>query len=147
MPTWAKVLLALLGAFVLLTVAIGVGGYFYVSRHKDAWVAEAKKVAEEGRAFGEGKEGSQCVDEALRRLRDCNGIMCEARVRLFLSGCLPSAAPSPELCTNAPPRSEVMRSAMWAVNECGRRGMSGSHACTRLMGEVQKYCETKASQR
>jgi len=27
-PTWAKVLLALLGVFVLLIVAVGAGGYF-----------------------------------------------------------------------------------------------------------------------
>jgi len=146
-PTWAKVLLALLGAFVLFIVAVGAGGYFYVNRHKNEWIAEGKKVAEEGQAFGAGKEGSQCLDEALRRVRDCNGIMCEARVRLFLSSCLPSAAPSPPLCTNAPPRSEMMRTAMWAVNECGSRGMIGSQPCTRLMREVQKYCESKASQR
>jgi hypothetical protein len=147
MPRWAEILLVILAVFVLVTIAIGVGGYFFVSRHKDAWVAEAKKVAEEGKTFGAGKEGSQCLDEALRRLKDCNGIICEARVRLFLSSCLPSAGPSPELCTNAPPRSQIVRSATWAVNECGRRGMSASQPCTRLMQETLKYCDSEASKR
>lgn len=61
-------------------------------------------------------------------------------VKIFLGSCFSTAARSPELCTDIPPRSEIVRSARWAVDECARRGMTGSNPCSRLLGDIQKYC-------
>ena len=61
--------------------------------------------------------------------------------RSFVQACLTKAAPAPQICTNVPKRSEIIRSAKWAIDECGRRGLAGSQPCGRMMQEVQRYCE------
>jgi hypothetical protein len=143
MPTWAKVLLSIGCGVVLLTIAIGAGVYFYVNGHKDQWLAEGKKIQDEAQTFAAGKTTSDCVDESLRRLRDCSGIACEVRARVFLVGCLSAAGESPQLCDAVPPRSEIIRSVRWSLDECRRRGMPNSQPCSRLMQELQRDCDRK----
>jgi hypothetical protein len=143
MPTWAKVLLAIGCGAVLLLVVIGVGGYFFINSHKDEWIAGARKANDEGTAFAQGKNANDCIDESLARLRTSKGILGEARIRVFLKGCLEVAAPSPQMCEDVPPRSEIIKSATWALHECSQRGMSGSQPCSRVMQELQERCEKK----
>ncbi len=143
MPTWAKVLLGIGCGLGLLTLAIGVGGYFYVNQHKDGWLAAGKKLHDEGQTFAAGKTASDCVDESLRRVRECSGIPCEVRARMFFNGCFDAAAESPQLCEAVPPRGEILRTAQWSLDECARRGMPGNQPCTRTLQELQKYCDRK----
>ena len=143
MPKWAKVLLAIgCGAGILLILA-AIGGYYFISSHKDQWVAEAKKVDEEGRVFAAGKTANDCVDEALRRLQIHSGFMDEVRTRTFLRGCLEAAADSPGVCDGVPPHREIIRTATWSLRDCARRGMPQSQPCTRALQELQTYCEKK----
>jgi len=141
MPTWAKVLFGIGCALVLLLIAVGAGVYFFVNRHKDEWLAEGRKAREEARTFAAGRTGADCVEESIRRLRECSGLMCEVRARVFLDGCLDAAADSPRLCEGVPPRSEIMKTVRWSLDECSRRGMPGSQPCSRLVQEIQKYCD------
>jgi hypothetical protein len=143
MPAWAKVLLAFGCGLVLLIAAIGVGGYLYVNRHKDEWFAAGKKARDEGQTFAAGRNGSDCVDESLRRVRECSGIACEVRVRAFLDGCLDAAAESPQLCEAVPPRGEIVRTVRWSLDECARRGLPNSQPCSRVLQDLQKYCQRK----
>jgi hypothetical protein len=143
MPTWAKVLLGIGCGIGLLIIAGIAAGYFFINSHKDEWMAEGKKQQEEGRTYAAGKTANDCVDESLRRLRSGGGIMGEVRVRVFLRGCVDAAAESPQLCESAPPRTEFIRSARWTLDECARRGMPQSQPCSRVMQELQKYCDTK----
>ena len=143
MPTWAKVLLAIGCGAVLLLVLIGVGSYFYISSHKDAWIADARKAGDEGSVFGQGKFSNDCIDESLTRLRTSKGILGEARTRVFLRACLDVAAPSPQMCDGVPPRSEIIRTATWSLHECAQRGMAHSQPCTRVVQELQERCGKK----
>jgi len=143
MPAWAKVLLAIGCGAVLLLVVIGVAGYFFINSHKDQWIADARKANDEGSAFGQGKSSNDCIDESLARLRASKGILGEARIRVFLKGCLDVAPPSPQMCEGVPPRSEIIRSATWSLHECAQRGMAGSQPCTRVIAELQERCRKK----
>ena len=141
MPGWLKIVLIVIGVFVLILIGFGVFGYVYFNQHKDEWMKAGAAAKQEGEAFGVGKDGSQCVDEGLKRLSKCAGLPCEISARTFVQACMAKAAPAPQLCTNVPKRTEFIRSAKWAIDECGRRGMAGNQACGRLMQEVQRYCE------
>jgi hypothetical protein len=140
MPSWLKIVLAILAVLFALFLVVGFIGFRYLQAHKDEWVAQGKKAQQEGEAFAAGKEATQCVDEAVRQIAGCNGLPCEIRVRLFLGGCLGKATPSAQLCANVPHRSEVIRSAKWSLDECAQRGLPNNPPCTRLMQEVQRYC-------
>jgi hypothetical protein len=140
MPGWLKIVLAVVAVFILVMIGFGVTGYLYVKQHKDEWMKAGSAAKKEGEAFADGKEVAQCVDEAVSRVGKCDGLPCEIAVRLFLTGCTAKAAPSPQICTNMPPRSEMMRSVRWSMDECNRRGLPKSQPCARLLQEVQRYC-------
>jgi hypothetical protein len=140
MPGWLKIVLAVVGFFILILIGFGVTGYIYFNQHKDEWMKAANVAKQEGEAFGAGKEASQCVDEAITRVGKCQGLPCEVGNRLFLNSCLSKASPSPQLCSSVPRRSEILRSAKWALDECGRRGLPNNQPCGRLLQEVQIYC-------
>lgn len=141
MPAWLKIVLIVIGVFVVILIGLGVAGYLYFTQHKEEWMKAGAAAKQEGEAFAAGKDGSQCVDEGLKRLSACAGLSCEITARAFVQSCMTKAAPAPQLCAGVPKRSEIIRSAKWAIDECGRRGMSGSQPCGRLMQEVQRYCE------
>ena len=143
MPAWLKIVLIVIGVFVLIVIGFGVVGFVYFNQHKEEWMKAGAAAKKEGDAFAAGKDGAQCVDEGLRRLNTCSGLSCEITVRAFVQACMSKATPSPQLCTNVPKRSEIIRSAKWAIDECSRRGMQGNQPCGRLMQEVQRYCERR----
>jgi hypothetical protein len=143
MPAWLKIVLIVIGIFVLIIIGFGVVGFVYFNQHKDEWMKAGATAKREGEAFAAGKDGSQCVDEGVRRLGTCAGLSCEITVRAFVQACMAKAAPAPQLCTNVPRRSEIIRSAKWAIDECTRRGLAGNQPCGRLMQEVQHYCERR----
>ena len=141
MPAWLKIVLIVVGIFVLMIVGLGAAAYIYFNQHKEEWAKAGAAAKQEGEAFAAGKDGSQCVDEGLKRLSACAGLSCEITARAFVQSCMTKAAPSPQLCTSVPKRSEIIASAKWALDECRRRGMAGNQPCGRLMQEVQRYCD------
>jgi hypothetical protein len=143
MPAWLKIVLIVIGVFVLIIIGFGVVGFVYFNQHKEEWMKAGAAAKQEGEAFAAGKDGSQCVDEGVRRLGTCSGLSCEITARAFVQACMAKAAPAPQLCTSVPGRSEIIRSAKWAIDECTRRGLSGNQPCGRLMQEVQRYCERR----
>jgi hypothetical protein len=143
MPAWLKIVLIVIGVFVLIIIGFGVFGFVYFNQHREEWMKAGAAAKQEGEAFAAGKDGSQCVDEGVRRLGTCAGLSCEITARAFVQACMAKAASAPQLCTNVPRRSEIFRSAKWAIDECTRRGLAGNQPCGRLMQEVQRYCERR----
>jgi len=146
MPTWLKVILIIIFVFLALFIVGGFFTYRWVSANKGRLMAAGKEMQAEGANFGRGKDGAQCVDEALRRLHADAGLTGQIKVRIFTQGCLAAASPSPELCAGAPRRSEIMASANWAVQECKKRHVQEDQACSSIMQEVQQHCERMASE-
>ncbi|MDQ6800099.1 MAG: hypothetical protein M3041_04600 [Acidobacteriota bacterium] len=143
MPAWLKIVLIVIGVFVLIIIGFGIVGYVYFNQHKEEWIKAGAAAKQDGEAFAAGKDGAQCVDEGLKRLGACSGLSCEITVRAFVQSCMAKAAPAPQLCTNVPRRSEIISSAKWAIDECSHRGLAGSQPCGRLLQEVQRYCERR----
>ena len=135
MPTWAKVLLSLIAVVIVLVVASGFFAYRWMMKNKDHFLS----VQKEGTTFGTGKDYAQCTDTALARLG--GGMTSQIEARLFVEGCLKVAAPTPAICEGAPPKSEIMRSAQWSVEQCRKRGLMGQQGCTQIFQAVAQACQ------
>src|SRR2546423_13339334 len=87
MPGWLKIVLIVIGVFVLILIGFGVFGYVYFNQHKDEWMKAGAGGQQEGEALGVGKDGSHCGDEGLKRLSKRAGLPCEISARTFLQAC------------------------------------------------------------
>lgn len=140
MPTWLKVVLAVVGLGVAGLVALGVGGYLWLQKNKGALAETGKKAVDEGRAFGHGQAAPACIQQALRQNDTDPGFVREVAHGLFLRACLAAAAEGSLDCTKVPRRDQLMASATWAVAECAALGRTNDQACGRLMQRVQEHC-------
>lgn len=142
MSDLAKIALAV-GLFIAAFVGVlVVGGGQWLDNVREEAQAERPLLQAEARAFGDGASGAACVDEALLRTDECDGMMCRVKVQEFLSVCLSEADTEPGFCGDVPNSSQVMASARWAVEQCTDRG-SPERPCTRVFRTVQNYCESR----
>ena len=135
MPTWAKVLLTIVAIGIALFIAVGFVGYHWFMKNKDQLMA----ARNEGVTYGKGVDTGACVDEALKKLG--GGLTSQINAKLFVEGCFTTAKPSPALCSEVPPPSEIMRAAQWGVNECRKRGVTDQQGCSQVMQSVVQYCQ------
>lgn len=140
MPTWVKVVLIIfLVGFVVLVAGIIIAAR-WVRSQGASLQEEGKVLMAEAEEFGKGKDGEACLDESFRRLKACNGFICEAKVKVFLQGCLSSATVPPEFCQGVPKPTEIMATVRYQLAECEKRGMASNKPCTRLISGVQAHC-------
>ena len=140
MPTWLKVILIIVAVFIALIVGGGYIGYRWILSHQGEIRKQAAQVRADADEFARGKDANACIAEAFARVDRCDGIMCEARTKLFLSDCLEKTGVTPDICAAVPRRGQIIDSARWAVAECARRGRGEDQRCTRLIVELQEQC-------
>ena len=145
MPLWLRIILIIMLIGVLVVVAAGMIGYRWWTNNKEQLLQQAKNAQGEGEAFGSGKPVAVCIDEGLRQVQECGGLPCEIKVRLFLDGCMRSAANTREYCGTVPPRTEFLKRAQWSIDECGRRNLSTDQRCNRVMQGVGGVCDHESS--
>ena len=136
MPGWMRVLLIVVGVFVLVIVVLGIVGYRALKARVPELNAAVQKAHREGEAYGTGKAPADCIDEALRRAdRSFTG---QVRTRMFADACLKASTPPPGWCDQVP--SGVVATAKWAATECNKRNLAGDQACTGVYQVVGVYC-------
>jgi len=140
MPGWLKIILVIFGVFALVVVGLTVTGYYYFRAHGGELRKSAEKLRDDGRAFGNGKTVSACVDESLVRLKRAPGIIDQVRTQIFYTSCAETAAASPELCDGIPAEGEMIARGKWAVAQCTKRGMAQSQGCAQLFNVVAQQC-------
>ncbi|HYW72781.1 MAG TPA: hypothetical protein VE961_17280 [Pyrinomonadaceae bacterium] len=143
MPGWLKALLIVVIVVVVLALC-GVGfGVFYFVKNKDAWLAQAKEVAEEGKRFGNGTDNQGCVDEGLRRYKETPGIKGLLADSIFIRTCLESSRATPGFCDEVPKQTEFIKSAEWKLSQCRAAGLQSDSNCQNLFTPVQQFCEER----
>ena len=145
MPLWLRIIFIIMLIGVLVVVAAGVIGYRWWTNNKTHLMQQAKNAQGEGEAFGRGKEVNACIDEGLRQVQECGGLPCEIKVRLFLDGCMKSSANTHDYCASIPPRTEFLKHAKWALDECSRRNLATDQRCSRIMQGVGSICDRETS--
>lgn len=142
MPTWVKVVLAVVATGILgLAVLVG-GVYWWVTSNKDRLKDEGKAALEGGRTYGAAHAKGECVDEAVARVSQCGvaGFVCEATTKIWLKECLgKSTSGPPSWCAGAPEPDSIVAGATWSADECRRRNHP-TQACGRLMADALHAC-------
>jgi hypothetical protein len=140
MPTWVKVVLVVvLVGFAAMAVGLVVAARWL--RHRGQSLArETERISVEAEQFGKGKDGEACVTESLARLKNCDGFICEAKMKMFLVTCLNAANTTPETCKGVPNPNELVAGVRWQLAECSRRGFENDQRCTRLVQGLQVHC-------
>lgn len=138
MPKWMKIVL---GVLLLLMVLGGIAAAFAVRWARENFAAlrsEAAVIDADARRFAQGKDAEACVVEALRRADACDGVMCEAKARVFLSRCLVVTGVPPQLCAGIP--SGITARARWQAEACAARGRANDPRCMQILGAVADHC-------
>lgn len=146
-PFWVF-LLAIVGVLVFFG-ALAIGGIvWWVSENKERMAAERKQAVAEADAYAASHDQNECVEEGLRRLSACGVIAftCELRTGSFTATCLQKARKAEGFCQDVPPRGEIIKTSLWVISECQRRGkQADDQRCHRLMQAVPQAChEAKA---
>lgn len=134
------------GLSVLGCAVCAFSGYLWVDRNAESFRESGARIEGEAAAFAASHTQGECVDEGLARDGRCGdpmAIMCHAEARVFVSRCLATAAPTPELCDGVPPPTEIMAGAHWSVAECSRRGHAGDQQCGQLMRAIVEHCAAR----
>jgi hypothetical protein len=140
MPTWLKVVLALVLVCLLGVVAL-VGGLYYVGKkYGPQFVAGVEKGKEEGRDFGEQTDNQGCLDEGIARDRKAQGITDLMKSSVFLRACLDASRPTPHFCDDVPGVFEITKTIQWRKDQCELHDMKGDPGCDQLFQQVQQYC-------
>ena len=143
MPTWLKVVLVIVGLFVVLAIA-GVLGVVYVAKKYGPGLMEAGKHSmEEGQEYGRRTDNEGCVNEAVARHAHASGLGDMIGNGIFMRACLEASRPTPRFCDDVPNRFEFMKSAQWQLDECKRYGLSPQSQCAQLFQQVQQFCEER----
>jgi len=143
MRTWLKVILIIVAVLVVLVAGAGYVGYRWIQTHAGELKAQGDRIKAEAAAFGRDKSPEACIDETFARLSRCNGIICEATTKIFLTRCVAASNVPEGFCASIPKRDQFIDSARWAIAECTRRGHSGDPRCTRVIAGLQDYCEKR----
>jgi hypothetical protein len=135
--------LAVLGVLVLCCGILVGGIVWWAAKNKDRLASEGKKVMVEAEAYAASHNQNDCVEEGLRRVDACSGFVCEGMAKVFTSTCVKKAQKVEGFCDGVPPKSEIIKTSLWIVEECDRRGKTGSQQCNRLMQEVPEACHAE----
>ena len=138
-----KVFLIILAVFVLLILVAGIVGLHWIHSHAGELKAEGMKIRAEAAAFGRDKDPNACVDETFARLSRCDDFVCEAKIRVFLTGCVAASNKPAGFCASIPRRDQYIDSAKWVLAECERRGRPNDQRCARVIAGLQEACERR----
>ncbi len=136
-----KIVLIIIGAFIILCGgALGLGAH-WLGTNKDKIVSEGRQAVSDGAAFGMGRTSDACIEEALRRASTCEALLCQAQVQMFAEGCFSAAPPTDAQCSGAPATRDIIKSTTWATERCQSMGQRGNQHCARILQSLQQRCQ------
>ncbi len=138
------VVLILLGVVVLIGVLVVGGAVWWFSANKERLVAMGREAEADATEFAPGHDQDACVGEALRKTDACDGIMCEAKTKIFLERCIRKATSTPGFCDGVPQQGEIMKTVTWVQEQCTKRGRAADdQKCSRVMQGVPLACQQR----
>ena len=141
MPRWAKALIIAGVLIVLLVIGVIGAGLYWWSNNKDALMAKAKALVEEGQDAGRQTDNQGCVDQAVARYKRDPGFTNGISSGIFMESCLRVSRATPGFCDGVPRETEFIKSANWQQAECERVGLSSDQYCRQLFQGVERFCD------
>jgi len=143
MPRWAKALIIAGVLIVLLVIGVIGAGVYWWSNNKDALVAKAKALVEEGQEAGRQTDNQGCVDQAITRYKGDPGFTNGISSGIFMESCLRVSSPTSGFCDEVPHGTEFIKSGKWQLAQCERVGLSSDQYCRQLFQGVERFCDKR----
>lgn len=143
MPTWLKIVLALLVVGVLCVAGLVGAGVYLWKQHGPQFVAGVEQGEREGRTFGGKTDNDGCVDEGVRRYGATTALTDYIKDGIFVRSCLEASTETPGFCDGVPGALEFSKTIQWRKDECERHHLTEAHQCGQLFQQVQQYCQTR----
>ena len=141
MPRWAKALIIAGVLIVLLVIGVLGAGIYWWSNNKDALMAKAKALVEEGQEAGRQTDNQGCVDQAITRYKADRSFTNGISSGIFMESCLRVSSPTPGFCDEVPRETEFIKSGKWQEAQCGRVGLGSDQYCRQLFQGVERFCD------
>ena len=141
MPRWAKALIIAGVLIVLLVIGVIGAGVYWWSNNKDALMAKAKALVEEGQEAGRQTDNQGCVDQAITRYKGDPGFTNGISSGIFMESCLRVSSPTPGFCNEVPRETEFIKSGKWQQTHCERVGLASDQYCRQLFQGVERFCD------
>ena len=139
MPRWAKALIIAGVLIVLLVIGVIGAGVYWWSNNKDALMAKAKALVEEGQEAGRQTDNQGCVDQAITRYKADRGFTNGISSGIFMESCLRVSSPTPGFCDEVPHETEFIKSGKWQEAQCERVGLASDQYCRQLFQGVERF--------
>jgi hypothetical protein len=144
MPKWAKILLIIVGVFVVLGIGVIIAGVVWWNKGGGKEMLEgAVQAVQDGQTYGRTSDNAACVNEAVVRYKRSSDLTNIISAKSFLTGCLQTSKSTPSFCDGVPTRLQFTESARWKQDQCRERGMESDTNCQQLFDAVQQHCEQK----
>ncbi len=146
----AKIILGVLGFFVLACIVAGVVSVTFVKKKIGNVAEEMQRQQTEARTWARGHAQAECLDQGMVRARTCAGFTCQMGVQTFTSNCLSLATPTPGLCEGVPHPQDFQSGSIWRNGRCPITGTQSapdatSTACLQVMSILQAHCAARAA--
>lgn len=141
MSSTVKIILALVAVMFLGIVGVGVAGYMWIESNSEQLKQQGEAIKAEAEKYGREHNQNHCVGASLKKLDRCDGIICRAKVGVFLSHCLEHSQVVPGFCDSIPHSNDIMGTVTWSLKVCTDVGRAGDQPCARLMRSMQKHCD------
>ena len=141
MPRWAKALIIAGVLIVLLVIGVIGAGVYWWSNNKDALMAKAKALVEEGQEAGRQTDNQGCVDQAITSYKADRSFTNGISSGIFMESCLRVSSPTPGFCDEVPRETEFIKSGKWQEAQCERVGLASDQYCRQLFQGVERFCD------
>ncbi len=138
-----KILLLVLGIIVFLGVGAILVAALFIVRNADGWVDRGRERMVAGREAGATLDSQGCVDRTIAEYRRNRGPIAAISHRIWLTGCLETAAPNDSICPqiNAESTLGAVGQLLAARNAfCVRHGLGGDQGCQQLAEGIESFC-------
>ena len=99
-----------------------------------------KDAREKGKELGKGRTAKECVAEGMRRVQECDGVVCNVIEQFFTEGCLSKVAADPAFCEGVPARTKGGTWSGWSLSRCARENVDPRRGCPRVLAALQDFC-------
>lgn len=143
MPTWLKVILIILGIFLLLGVVAIIGGVVWWNKSGKGMFEGAVQAVQDGQKYGRSTDNKGCVSEGVKRFKTDTSLTGTISAKGFVSGCLQTSDSNPTFCDGVPGQFEFSDVARWETDQCRQNGLGGEQNCPQVFAAVVEHCNKR----
>lgn len=144
MPTWLKIVLIVIGIFLLLGVIAIIGGVVWWNKGGGKeMIGGAIEAVQDGQKYGRTADNAACVDEGFVRYKKDTSLQNVITAKSFLTGCLQTSRETPNFCNSVPGQFEFQEGARWKADQCRERGLGSDQNCQQMFDAVIQHCQQK----